>query len=153
MLVGLTQGLVPLISRLAFDHTERLAIVSRLAAPWWWVVCLGVCLASSSVLLLARRRTPLRAVAAGTPSDEAPPSVTERAVSESNAVPALVLLVAIYNGVLPFVTHLASDRPLLFSPTSRLAAPWWWLTSLAVLAVSTIALAWIDKRHDRRRSG
>jgi hypothetical protein len=49
-LIGLHNGLLPLVARLVFDGEPRLALTLRLPSPWWWIASLGV-LVVSAVLL------------------------------------------------------------------------------------------------------
>lgn len=73
----------------------------------------------------------------------------DRPVDACDALSGLVLLVGLYNGVAPFVARLLFDTDLLLALPLRLAAPWWWLTSLAVIAISFLLLTSIDNAKRR----
>lgn len=66
-----------------------------------------------------------------------------------DAASAVVFLVGLYNGLAPFVSRLLFDGDLLLALPLRLGAPWWWITSLAVLVVTFVLLALIDQAKDR----
>jgi len=63
---------------------------------------------------------------------------------------AVVFLVGLYNGVAPFVSRLVFDGDLFLAFTLRLRAPWWWITSIAVLVVTAGLLILIDEAKERR---
>jgi hypothetical protein len=61
-LVGLSQGLLPLVLRLAFDHDRRFAVALELPAPWWWLACLAIVVGAAALLEVIERaeRRPAR---------------------------------------------------------------------------------------------
>jgi hypothetical protein len=64
---------------------------------------------------------------------------------------ALVFLVGIYQGVVPFVVRLLAGedgRQFLSLPT-RLDGPWWWVAAIASLAVAAVLLELIDRAKKR----
>jgi len=65
-----------------------------------------------------------------------------------DALSGLVFLIGIYNGVAPFISRLIFDGNLLLAFPLRLPAPWWWITSLAVIAVATALLTVIDNAKE-----
>jgi hypothetical protein len=69
------------------------------------------------------------------------------------AASAAVFLVGIYNGVAPFVARLVFDGKLLLALPLRLRAPWWWITSIAVLVATIALLELIDQAKKRRSAG
>lgn len=146
--VGLHQGIVPLAVRVALDRDQRLAPALSLPGPWWWIACLMIGLLA--VVVVGTIETGAQDGGSGR-ADGAP--VAE--VVDGSAAPnpgslseigsAVVFLVGLYNGILPFPVRLLSDGHLLLSPTSRLPAPWWWLVSLAVIATAGVLLAALDR--------
>jgi hypothetical protein len=87
------------------------------------------------------------------PSQPSPHALSEGRVANGtggyDALSRLVLLVGICNGVAPLLARLVFDGNVLRALPLRLAKPWWWLTSLALI-VTTVLLAVIDnaKQHD-----
>jgi len=65
-----------------------------------------------------------------------------------DALSAIVFMVGIYEGPIPFVAKLFGAEPVLSVP-SRLGTPTWWIVSALVVVVAIVALARIDdaKRH------
>jgi hypothetical protein len=41
-IVGLHQGLIPLVAGVVFGREPTLALATRLPAPWWWLACVAV---------------------------------------------------------------------------------------------------------------
>jgi hypothetical protein len=75
--------------------------------------------------------------------------------SEYDGLSSLVFVAGVYEGVVPVVVRLlVSDdaRPLLVFPL-RLAAPWWWITSVVVILVAIGLLERIDQAKRRAVSG
>ena len=62
---------------------------------------------------------------------------------------AVVFLVGIYNGIVPFIARLVFDGNQALALPLHLDAPWWWITSLAVVAVAIVLLALIDRAKSR----
>jgi hypothetical protein len=155
--LGLYQGAVALAGRALFDADQRFAPALWLPAPWWWIACLSVsavALALVAVLDGARRRS-LEPAAAPPPTGAAaraaaspPPPADDRAQGY-DAVSAVVFLVGLYNGLAPFASRLLFDGDLLLALPLRLGAPWWWITSLAVLVATFVLLTLLDQAKDR----
>jgi hypothetical protein len=150
--LGLYHGAVPLVVRLAFDRDQRLAPALWLPSPWWWIACLGVVAVSLGLL------TALHADDEPAPSDPSgAPSGAAASKSESgggyDVASAVVLLAGIYNGVVPFVARLVFDGNQALALPLRLPAPWWWIASLAVVAVTVVLLTLIDQAKERRNAG
>ena len=147
--LGLSQGAVPLVARGLFDRDERFALALRLPSPWWWIACIaisGVALALLVVIDSGRqRRSPVE------PTDHPRAARPEPAGSGGyDALSGLVFLMGIYNGVAPFISRLLFDGNLLLAFPLRLPAPWWWITSLAVIAVAAALLTVIDNAKQHR---
>jgi hypothetical protein len=152
--LGLYQGAVPLVVRGAFGGDQRFAPALWLPSPWWWIACAGI-------VALA-----VAAAAALEPDDEQPngsdgatttdrPDGSERQgpatpAAAYDALSAVVFLLGVYNGIAPFVARLVFDGDLLLAVTLRLPAPWWWITSLAVVAAAIALLEAIDRAKQRR---
>lgn len=62
----------------------------------------------------------------------------------------LVLLVGLYQGLLPFVAQVFGWHPVLSLP-SRLDGPAWWLVSAAVVVVCAGLLEALHRAGDTRR--
>ncbi len=62
---------------------------------------------------------------------------------------AVVFLVGLHEGVMPFVAKLWDGKPKLSLPT-RLPSPAWWLVSASVIVVGFLLLWWIDSAKKRR---
>ena len=146
--VALYQGVVPLVARLVFDADQRFAPALWLPSPWWWIMCVAVVAVAVSVLAAIHTR--------GLPSpgpSGAPPGARDQGDEGTgiyDAAAAVVLLVGIYNGLAPFVARLVFDGNLLLALPLRLRAPWWWVTSIAVVIATVVLLALIDRAKQRR---
>ncbi|MER8184537.1 hypothetical protein [Kitasatospora sp. NPDC094015] len=66
-----------------------------------------------------------------------------------DALSALVFVLGVYEGVLPFPARLFDWQPLL-SLTVRLSSPAWWIVSGLVVVVATVLLAQLDRAKRRR---
>lgn len=147
---GISQGLVPLVVHGVFDRDGRFALPLLLPDPWWWIACLAVLVLAVVALIgidaAKERATPGPPAPTADPLEE--PEKTE-ASAGYDALSGLVLLVGIYNGLAPFVSRLLFGGDLFLAFTLRLPAPWWWLASLAVLAVTVVLLEWIDRAKQR----
>ena len=156
--LGLYQGAVPLVVRLLFDGDQRLAPALWLPAPWWWIACLAIVLSTVAVLAVIhdakQRRFPTES-APGSALAGMPETSTQNTdrTAAYDAASAVVFLVGIYNGVAPFVARLIFDGKLLLALPLRLPAPWWWITSVAVLITTVALLAVIDQAKQRRHPG
>lgn len=64
-LVGIYEGVVPLVARIVFDGTPFLALPARLDAPAWWIVSIAV-IVVAVVLLELVDRAKQRAAASST---------------------------------------------------------------------------------------
>lgn len=167
---GLYQGAVPLVVRPLFGADQRFAPALWLPSPWWWIACIGIVVATLAVLVLlddakGRRRGPEDAASAPadtTPEDTIPAATTTATAAAGpdgdqdadgtggyDTLSGLVFLVGIYNGLAPFVVRAFGGGRLLLSLPTRMSAPWWWITSAAVLVATVVALAWLD--HAKRR--
>lgn len=144
--LGLYQGAVPLVVRGLFDRDQRFAPALWLSAPWWWIACIVIVVATLAILALLAPDGDAAAEVTGI--DDAPAAAN--GTSGYDALSGLVLLVGVYNGVAPFVARLVFDSDLLLAFPLRLAAPWWWVTSLTVIAVAVVLLAVIDAAKQRR---
>lgn len=146
--VGISQGVVPLVVRGFFDRGDRLALATRLPAPWWWIASAAVVVLAAGALLgieaAKERATPEPAPAAAArepePSDPA---------AWYDALSGLVLLVGLYNGLAPFVSRWFFGGDLFLALPLRLPAPWWWIVSLAVVALTVVLLEGIDRAKNR----
>jgi hypothetical protein len=148
--VGISQGLVPLVVAGVFDRDSRFALPLLLPAPWWWMACLAVLvLAVVALLLLDAAEERAASGPAAPPTDHDGEAVHEKAAAGYDALSGLVLLIGIYNGLAPFIARLVFDGDLFLAFTLRLPAPWWWLASLAVLALTVVLLEWIDRAKQR----
>ncbi|SDE85954.1 hypothetical protein SAMN05660485_01893 [Blastococcus fimeti] len=148
--VAISQGLVPLVVHGVFGREDRIALPLLLPAPWWWLTCLAV-LVLAVVALLG-----IDAAKESAAPEPAPPLVDRDEEPETSdpsagydALSGLVLLVGIYNGLAPFVSRLVFDGDLFLALTLRLPSPWWWLASLAVLALTVVLLERIDRAKTR----
>ena len=65
-----------------------------------------------------------------------------------DALSAIVFMVGIYEGLIPFVAKLFDATPVLSVP-SRLDAPAWWIVSTLVVVVAIVALERIDQAKRR----
>ncbi len=154
---GLYQGLVPLVARSLFDADQRFAPALWLPAPWWWIACLAIVLAALALLAMIDdvrdRHFPAEPepVSAPASTSEAGTLASSDGAAVYGVASGIVFLVGIYNGIAPFVARLVfGGDDLLLALPLRLQSPWWWLTSIAVLAVSVVLLVVIDeakKRH------
>lgn len=57
--IGISQGVIPLVSKLFFDGQPLLALPARLPGPWWWLVSTAVVVAglvALEVIDKAKRR-------------------------------------------------------------------------------------------------
>lgn len=158
-LLGLYQGVVPLLVRLLFDRDQRLSPALWLPAPWWWIACLAVIAATVALLTMIatarQRRHPTKPSEPTTPptGTSADTTLHANATRSYDTASAVVFLVGIYNGVAPFIVRLVFDRDrLLLALPLRLHAPWWWITSLAVIVATIVLLAAIDQAKQRRQS-
>ncbi|MGY2075649.1 MULTISPECIES: hypothetical protein [unclassified Blastococcus] len=140
----LYQGVVPLIVRPLFEADQRFAVALALPSPWWWLACVGIIVLGVGLLALLHR------------GEEPPPAAAqpeepreETGTEGYDALSALVLLAGIYNGLAPFVSRLLFDGELFLAFTLRLPAPWWWIASLAVLVLTVVLLAAIDRAKER----
>lgn len=161
-LVGLQQGLIPLVLRLTTGHHERFALASYLPSPWWWIACLVIMVAAATLLAVvdtdrtADATSPTAAAlhgnttatGASVPSSPADQPTTS-GDRDLDAASGLVFLVGVYNGVLPFGARLFDTTLFLALPT-RLPAPWWWLASLAICVATAVTLWWLDQARSRR---
>jgi len=153
--LGLYQGVVPLIARLLFDRGQRLAPALWLPSPWWWIACLAVVAATGAALAIIsnarQRRFPVRPDPAAAPASTPDGRTRDRnGTGAYDAAAALVFLIGIYNGVGPFLARFVFHGGLLLALPARLPAPWWWITSIAVIVVSFALLVAIDQAKQRR---
>jgi hypothetical protein len=153
-LIGISQGIVPLVAHGVFGRDDRIALPLRLAAPWWWITCLAVVALAVAALLgidAAKERA-----APGPPvvdqAEEPETAESSDPAAGYDALSGLVLLVGVYNGLAPFVSRLIFDGHLFLAFPLRLPSPWWWLVSLAVLALTALLLVRIDKAKERSAS-
>lgn len=153
VVVALSQGAIPLVTRGLLNRKERLAPASWLNSPWWWIACLTIVIfAFASIAAIETRRqrqhlTDASDVGGGPEvhTDTKDPDDPDEVRSQTfDALSGLVLLVGLYNGVAPLVARLAFDTTLFLALPLRLAAPWWWITSLAVMATTVFLLVTID---------
>lgn len=157
LFLGLHQGGVPLVVRLLFGADQRFAPALWLPAPWWWIACVAIVIVMGAALAVLREARRRRLGDAQPDADDVE-TVDGRAEDGGDASAAfdaasgLVFLVGIYNGVAPFVVRLFGRDGLLLSLPTRLAAPWWWITSLIVLAATVALLAWMDHRKQQHRA-
>jgi hypothetical protein len=155
--LGLYQGAVPLVARLLFDADQRFAPALWLPAPWWWIACLAIVLTMVALLAVLhdtrQRRFPTEPAPGSAPAGM-PETSTQKSDSTAayDAASAVVFLVGIYNGVAPFVVRLifGGEGNLLLALPLRLPAPWWWITSIAVLVTTVVLLAVLDQAKQRR---
>jgi hypothetical protein len=148
VVVGLYQGAVPLVVRGAFGGDQRFAPALWLPSPWWWITCAGiVALAVAAAAVLEpddeRHDESDAADGPGGPNNATP-------VAAYDALSAVVFLLGVYNGIAPFVARLVFDGDLLLAVTLRLPAPWWWISSLAVVVAAVALLESIDRAKQRR---
>jgi hypothetical protein len=153
--VGLYEGLVPVLGRLLFGADQRFAPALWLPPPWWWIACVAVVLVTLVVLALLhdakQRRFPHEREGALPSSAERDSTDGESGTGVFDAISAVVFLVGIYNGVAPFIARLVFDGNLLLALPLRLRAPWWWITSLAVIVATIVILAVIDEAKQRQQ--
>ena len=151
--VGLYQGAVPLVVRGLFGGEQRFAPALRLPSPWWWIACLGIVALGLGLLAVIDHVRPERV-----PSPEEDATADDEAHDENapddrarhyDGLSAIVLLVGVYNGLAPFVSRLVFDGDLFLAFTLRLPDPWWWIASLAVLVLTVVLLAVIDRAKER----
>lgn len=157
--LGLYQGAVALAGRALFGADQRFAPALWLPAPWWWIACLAISAVALGLVVAldgARRRAveparaPVPAAAPVVSSSPAPtPAPADGTAQGYDAVSAVVFLVGLYNGLAPFASRLLFDGDLLLALPLRLGAPWWWITSLAVLVVTFVLLTLIDQAKDK----
>jgi hypothetical protein len=146
--LGLYQGAVPLVVRPLFGAEQRFAPALWLPAPWWWLACLGVVVVTIGLLAAISAAQARAGSPAAAPGEAAP---ARDGTAGYDALSAFVLLAGIYNGIAPFVVRLFSDGSLLLAFPLRLPAPWWWITSLAVVVVTVALLGLLDRAKERRR--
>lgn len=146
--VGISQGVVPLVVRAFTDRSDRIALAFRLPAPWWWIASAAVVVLAAGALLgieaAKERATPEAAPAAA--AEEPEPS---EPTAWYDALSGLVLLVGLYNGLAPFVSRWFFGGDLFLALPLRLPAPWWWIVSLAVVALTVVLLEGIDRARNR----
>ena len=148
VILALYQGVVPLVARLLFDADERFAPALWLPSPWWWITCVAiVAMAVCSLAAIHTREQPSPGPS-GAPAGARHPGHEGTGIYDAAA--AVVLLVGIYNGVAPFVARLVLDGNLLLALPLRLRAPWWWITSIAVVIATVVVLTLIDQAKQRR---
>jgi hypothetical protein len=151
--VGISQGLVPLVVHGVFDRDGRFALPLLLPAPWWWIACLAVLVLAVVALIGIDAAKERAAPPPVEPSAETPDEKQASGAGGYDALSGLVLLVGIYSGLAPFVSRLVFDGDLFLAFPLRLPTPWWWLVSLAVLAVTVVLLEWIDRAKQRATGG
>lgn len=155
--LGLHQGAVPLVVRGVFDGDQPLAPALALPSPWWWITRLAVVLVAVAALVAvhaAGERHVAPPAAASSAADDDPPAADDARDDRDrwyDTASDLVLLVGVYNGLAPFVARLVLDSDLFLALPLRLPAPWWWVVSLAVLAVTVAALGALDAARRRGR--
>jgi hypothetical protein len=79
-IVGLHQGLIPLVAGLVFDREPTLALATRLPTPWWWLACLAVVGLATALLAAidqSRTRTEAGAHESTAPGSTAPDTTEE----------------------------------------------------------------------------
>ena len=144
--LGLYQGAVPLVVRPLFGADQRFAPALWLPSPWWWIACLGIVAVTLGLLAAIHTAREKHAPAA---EDAAPETTDVERAPVHDGLSALVLLVGIYNGLAPFVSRLLFDGDLVLAFTLRLPSPWWWIASLAVIALTVVLLGAIDRAKQR----
>ena len=155
--LGLYQGAVPLLVRGVFDGDQLLAPALDLPSPWWWLTCLAVVVVAVAALVAVHaageRHAASRAGSPPAPDDALDTADDPRDEHEHryDTASALVLLVGVYNGLAPLVARLVLDSDLFLALPLRLPAPWWWITSLVVLALTVAALVALDAAKQRGR--
>lgn len=146
--VGISQGLVPLVVAGVFGRDGRFALPLLLPPPWWWLASIAVVLLALAALVLIdtakERAAPTRPA-----REHEEPEKTSDVAAGFDALSGLVLLVGVYNGLAPFVSRLLFDGDLFLAFTLRLPAPWWWIASLAVLALTVVLLELVDRAKKR----
>jgi hypothetical protein len=156
--LGLYQGAVPLVVKLAFGRGQRFAPALWLAPPWWWIACIAVAAVAFALAATVDGGRPSRT---RDPDPEAPSGAHQDRTAERGSRPAgaydaasaVVLLAGIYNGVAPFIARLVLDDGLLLALPLRLGAPWWWITSIAVAIATVALLAVIEHAKERSSTG
>jgi hypothetical protein len=148
--VGLYQAGVPLIARGVFGAEQRLAPAAALPAPWWWLTCAALAALTALVLLAL---APGDAPAGHSSKEVANPAQAgsdEAADQGWDALSGFIVLVALYNGLAPFVVRLVfhGDRLLLALPL-HLPGPWWWIVAGSVIVAAAAALVAVDRARDR----
>lgn len=150
IVLGLYQGAVPLVVRAAFGGDQRFAPALWLPSPWWWIACLAVVAAAIAVAaVLEDSGTGEPAQATESPAE---PAGQDGPVAGYDAVSAVVFLVGVYNGIVPFVARLVFDGDPVLAFTLLLPSPWWWIVSLVVIAVAVVLLDLVDTAKQRRLS-
>lgn len=148
--VGISQGVVPLVVRAFTDRSDRIALALRLPAPWWWIASAAVVVLAAVALLVIEaakdRAAPEPAPAAAAQEPEPEPSDP---AAWYDALSGFVLLVGLYNGLAPFVSRWFFGGDLFLALPLRLPAPWWWIVSLAVVVLTVALLERIDRAKDR----
>lgn len=158
--VGLHQGVVPLVVRLLLDADQRFTPALWLPAPWWWIACVGIAVVALALLAAIDAAGPRDVAVAATAglqdADSPPPGADGTHASGGtgghDAVAGAVFLLGFYNGVAPFIVRgvFGGDSLLLALPL-RLPAPWWWIASLGALAASLGLLVVIEQAKQRAR--
>lgn len=155
--IGLNQGIAPLVLRGLFDRSQRYTPALCLDAPAWWIACVAMTVACAAFAVLVHPNgapvtTPGDRAATRTDDPEDHPTDSAGSASRESVldgVAAVVFLAGLYNGIGPFVAKFVLDGGLLFALPARLASPWWWIVSIAVLAGTMAALVAIDKAKTR----
>jgi len=148
--VGLHQAGVPLIARGVFGAEQRFAPVAALPAPWWWLTCAALTIVMAiAVLALAPRDAPGEHPTSTETAEPGQPASDEAADQGWEALSGFVVLVALYNGVAPFVVRLVLGGDLLLALPLYLPAPWWWLAAGFVVVAAAAALVTIDRARHR----
>jgi hypothetical protein len=159
VVVGMYQGAVPLVVRAAFGGDQRFAPALWLPSPWWWIACVAIVAATLALAVLeVSGPGDASGVAADPPAGD-PPTDPDRGMGRAvstvgyDALSNLVFLLGVYNGLAPFVARLVFDGDLLLAFTLHLPSPWWWIASLAVVAVALVLLTLIDEAKKRHLAG
>jgi hypothetical protein len=156
--LGIYQGAVPLVTRGLFGADQRFAPALGLAAPWWWMACIAIVVVTLIAVAFIDATRERRLRADRVVYDDGDRIGAVNATETSNANPSgsgydslasLVLLIGLYNGVAPFLARWVFGGSWLFTLTLRLDSPWWWITSLTVIAVTAVLLALIERAKQR----